>query len=126
MEQLFITKYSIISCTLMFIVMSLVLEAEPSDRPAAKSQLGILNKLMKKKCVFNLRWWLGIRVSSVVKVRVKVRIRFKIRFDDFVAVPASDGCCMANPACQIYSNMIPLPLLAGDSWQEFSTVLTSI
>lgn len=47
-EQKFITKYSIISCRLAFIAMSLVLEAEPSDRPAAKSQLGILNKFMKK------------------------------------------------------------------------------
>lgn len=50
-EQKFITKYSIISCRLAFIAMSLVLEAEPSDRPAAKSQLGILNKLMKKNVV---------------------------------------------------------------------------
>ena len=35
---------------------------------------------------FNLMFRLGIRVSSVVKVRV----RFQIRFWDFVTVPASD------------------------------------
>ena len=38
----------------------------------------------KNSCKQNIR--LGIRVSSVVKVRV----RFKIRLYDFVAVPASD------------------------------------
>ena len=44
----------------------------------------------------NLRLALGIRVSSVVKVRVMDMFRFKIRFYNFMAVPGSDHCSAAS------------------------------
>jgi hypothetical protein len=46
-----------------------------------------------KNVLFGLNLRLGIRVSSVVNVRV----RFKIRFYDFVAVPASDHSAKLPP-----------------------------
>ena len=45
----------------------------------------------------HLRLGLGIRVSSVVKVRVTVRVMSQIRCYDFVAMPANDHSAELPP-----------------------------